>query len=148
MSKKAKIESFFAAKHYAITGVSRDEKKFGRMVYQAFIQKGITTYPVNPSVENINGVKVYSSVNELPAEVDAIVILNNRNKSQVIIDQAIGKGIKNIWVQQKCDPVGFSKQEFNPDINIITNECIFMWLEPVTGFHKFHKFLKTLFSKN
>jgi predicted CoA-binding protein len=148
MNKKEKIESFLKSKHFAITGVSRDEKKFGRMVYQAFNDKGITAYPVNPSFDNINGVTVYSSVKELPSEVDAIVILNNRNKSQEIIDQAIGKGIKNIWIQQESDPVCFSKLTFDSSFNIITKECIFMWLEPVTGFHKFHRFLKTLFSKN
>ncbi|MHC1703919.1 MAG: CoA-binding protein [Tenuifilaceae bacterium] len=148
MNKKEKIESFLQAKHFAITGVSRDEKKFGRMVYQSFIDKGISAYPVNPSFDNINGATVYPSVKELPSEVDAIVILNNRNKSQEIIDQAIGKGIKNIWIQQESDPVGFSKLTFDSSFNIITKECIFMWLEPVTGFHKFHRFLKMLFSKN
>lgn len=148
MKKSEKIKSFLTSKSYAITGVSRDDKKFGRMVYKAFIDKGITTYPINPSIENIDGSKVYSSIGELPQGVEAVIILNNRNKSQEIIDQAVGKGIKNIWIQQKSDPIGFSKQQFDPSFNIITNECIFMWLEPVEGFHKFHRFLKNLFSRN
>lgn len=148
MNKKEKISTFLESKSFAIIGVSRDEKKFGRMVYQSFIDRGISVFPVNPNIDSINGAKVYSSINELPVEVDAVVILNNRNKSQEIIDQAIGKGIKNIWIQQKSDPVGFSISEIDPSFNIITNECIYMWLNPVKGFHKFHRFVKFLFSKN
>lgn len=146
MDKKVKINQFLNAKSFAITGVSRDEKKFGRLVYKAFIEKGKTAYPVNPNLESVNGARVYKSIQEVPSDVDAIVILNNRNKSQALIDQAIGKGIKNIWIQQKSDPVGFSKQNLDPSLNIVTNECIFMWLEPVGGVHKFHRFLKNLFN--
>lgn len=148
MDKQLQIKEFLNSKCYAISGVSRDKKKFGRMVYQTFVEHGLTALPINPCIENIDGVKVFSSIDNLPLEVDAIVILNNKNRSQEIINQAIAKGIKNIWIQQKSEPVGFNASSVNGSHNIITGECIFMWLESVKGFHKFHRFLKTLFSKN
>jgi uncharacterized protein len=148
MEKKDKINEFLKAKCIAISGVSRDKNKFGYLVYKSFIEKGINVIPINPNIENIDGVAVFSSVSNLPLDVDAIVILNNRNRSQEIIDQAISKRIKNIWIQQKSDPVGFNESSINTFHNIITGECILMWLEPVKGFHKFHRFLKFMFSKN
>ena len=148
MKKQEQINEFFNSKNFAISGVSRDKSKFGHMVYKTFAEQGKTVLPINPSIENIDGVKVFSSINNLPIEVDAIVIINNRNRSQEIINQAIAKGIKNIWIQQNCEPVGFKASSVNGNHNIITGECIFMWLEPVKGFHKFHRLLKTFFSRN
>lgn len=148
MNKVDKINTFFSSQSFAITGVSRDERKFGRMVYDAFVKQGKKVIPVNPNVDSFNEIKVYPSVNDLPAEVDAIVILNNRDKSQAIIDQAVSKGIRNIWIQQKSEPAGYKPDLAGAEYNIITNECVFMWSEPVTGVHKFHRFLKRLFSKN
>ena len=148
MNKTETISSFFNSKCFAISGVSKDEKKFGRVVYKTFIEHGLNAIPINPTINEINGIKVYSSISELPSDVDAVVILNNRNKSQDIIDQAINRGIKNIWIQQSSDPKGFSKSNIDQSFNVITGECIFMWLEPVMGVHKFHRFFKFLFSKN
>lgn len=148
MSKREKITEFFNSKCFAISGVSRDKNKFGRMVYQAFNDHGKTALPINPSIENIDGKKVYASIEDLPMEVDAVVILNNKNKSQEIINRAMAKGIKNIWIQQKSEPLGFNPTLTGVGQNIITGECILMWLEPVKGFHKFHRFIKTFFSKN
>lgn len=148
MKKKEKINEFFNSKCFAISGVSRDKTKFGNMVYKAFADHSLNVLPINPNIETIDGAKVFSSIEYLPSEVDAIVILNNKNRSQEIINQAIAKGIKNIWIQQKSEPAGFKVSSENMGNNIIMGECIFMWLEPVQGFHKFHRFLKTLFSKN
>jgi len=148
MKKQEQINEFFNSKCFAISGVSRDKNKFGRLVYKTFTEQGKTVLPINPSIEDFDGIKVFSSIENLPMEVDAIVIVNNRNRSQELIYQAIAKGIKNIWIQQKSEPVGFKVSSVDDGHNIITGECIFMWLEPVKGVHKFHRFLKTFFSKN
>lgn len=148
VKKQEQINDFFNSKCYAISGVSRDKNKFGHKVYEAFKEHGKIVLPINPNMEKIDDVNVYSSIAGLPDDVDAIVILNNRNRSQEIINQAIAKGIKNIWIQQKSDPIGFRTTSTDPIYNVITSECILMWMEPVKGFHKFHRFFKTFFSKN
>jgi len=81
-------------------------------------------------------------------EVCAIYPITPSSNMAEWADEWAAKGIKNIWIQQESDPEGFSKLTFNSSFNIITKECIFMWLEPVKGFHKIHRFFMMLFSKN
>lgn len=51
-----------------IIGASEDRTKFGNKAVRAFAMKGYTVYPVNPKSEKIEGLKVYRSILEVPAE--------------------------------------------------------------------------------
>ena len=47
------INDFLSVKELAIAGVSRNNKKFGGMVFQELKAKGYKLYPVNPNAEMI-----------------------------------------------------------------------------------------------
>ena len=66
---KAVIQEFIDNKSVALAGVSRDSKKWGSMLFKALKKKDYTIYPVNPNMEDFEGVKCYSSVTDLPIEV-------------------------------------------------------------------------------
>ncbi|MBI1861294.1 MAG: CoA-binding protein [Deltaproteobacteria bacterium] len=53
-------------KTIAIIGASRDRSKFGNKAVRVFIEKGYTVYPVNPKEIEIEGLKVYRSILEVP----------------------------------------------------------------------------------
>lgn len=147
MEKPDSIRKFFAARSFAISGVSRDGKKFGRKVYEAFAQRGMRVYPINPNLSEINGVMVYNSINQIEAPVEALVLLNTGDKCKPIVEDAIAKGVTQFWVQQNCGSKEVKKYLTDRDVNSITDECIFMWLEPVKGAHKLHRFLRRLFTR-
>lgn len=148
MTKRESINQFLNHKNIAIVGVSSDPKKYSRMVYNAFLTNGYNVAAVNPKIRDINGTPCYASLKELPNEVDSVIIIVKGEKARDILDEAISKGIKNIWLHQGCTLKDEQISANQKDINIIKGECSFMWLEPVEGFHKFHKFFKYLFSKN
>ena len=64
-----------------------------------------------------------------------------------VLQKAINKGIKNIWVQQYSNTENTLKiaEEYNKEI--IHKKCIFMFAKPVAGIHKFHKMLMKVFGK-
>ena len=49
-----------------IIGASSDRSKFGNKSVRAHAQTGYTVYPVNPKGGEIEGLKVYRSLAELP----------------------------------------------------------------------------------
>jgi predicted CoA-binding protein len=50
----------------AILGASADRTKFGSKSVRAHLQQGYTVYPVNPKGGEVDGLKVYPSLAEVP----------------------------------------------------------------------------------
>lgn len=145
MTKLSTIHNFLEPKEIAICGVSRNTKKFGRVVYDSLKEKGYTLYPVNPNTHLINDDKCFKDISELPDHVHYLYIVTPREQTTEIIQKAIGKGIQNIWIQQMSETPDAVELAKTNKINLIHKECIFKFAEPVTGIHKFHRFMSKLF---
>ena len=147
MVTKADIEGFLQPRRFAIAGVSRNPKKFGRMVYNDLKKQGYTLYPVNPNLREIEGEKVYSSVGELPADVKHLFIATARKDTDEILRQAIQKGITKVWVQQMSETPDTPGIAAESNVQLISKKCIYMFADPVNGVHKFHRCLMGLFGR-
>jgi len=146
MTTKKQIEQFMAAKTIAMAGVSRNPKKFGYDTFVDLRKKGLDLIPVNPNADEINGIKAYKTVSDLPEGIASLVIMTAKTKTADVVKQAIEKGIKNIWIQQMSDTPEAIKLLEGSDTNVITNQCIRMYQNP-TGVHKFHFNIKKLFGR-
>ena len=59
----------------AILGASTERNKFGNKSVRAHLQNGYDVYPVNPRGGQVEGLKVYTSLKEIPVdELDRISI--------------------------------------------------------------------------
>ncbi len=144
---KAQINQFLASKEIAVAGVSRNEKKFGRIVFEELKKKGYNVVPVNPNIDQVDETKCYSSVDDLPPNVKSLLIVTPKNQTDNVLRQAIHKGIKYIWVQQMSETRETVSLAQEYDREIIHKKCIFMFAEPVVGVHKIHRFLAGLFGR-
>lgn len=141
---KDKVDEFFASKKFAVIGVSDDKRKFGGTIYKEMIKAGYDVLPVNPNLEEFAGVKCRSSVNDLPDDIDAVVIVTKPKHSLNIVKDAEKKGIKQIWLQQGAEDnetIGFAEEN---NMNIIYKKCAIMFANP-KGIHGFHAFLSKVF---
>jgi uncharacterized protein len=139
------IQNFLAPKKMAIAGVSRDPNKFGYKVYNELNNKGYELYPINPKTDTINGNKCYKDVASLPLHVKHLLILTPKSQTDKTLREAIGKGITNIWVQQMSETEETIKIAEEYEMEPIMKKCIFMFAEPVAGFHNFHRTLLRIF---
>ncbi len=142
---KAQITGFFEPKRLAIAGVSRNEKKFGHLIFKDLIKNKYDVLPVNPEAEVIDGVKCFKTVSDLPSDVESLLIVTPKRQTDDVLRQAISKGIKNIWVQQNSQTDNTLKIAEENGKEIIFNKCIYMFAEPVVGFHKFHRTISKIF---
>ena len=106
---------------------------------------GYDIIPINPKAEEIDGKKCYKSVNDLPSDINRLLIMTNKSETDEILSEAIKKGMKSIWVQQtsNTDKTMDIAKSNNFD-NIVLKECIYMFANP-TSVHKFHRFFKKIF---
>jgi len=62
-------------KTVAVLGASRDRNKFGNKAVRAYLDQGYEVYPINPAAREIEGLKTYSSLSELPVDrLDRITV--------------------------------------------------------------------------
>jgi acetyl coenzyme A synthetase (ADP forming)-like protein len=90
------LEPFFKPKTVAVVGVSRQPRKFGHVIFKNFIDSQFEgkVFPVNPKAESILGEKAYSSVTEVPGELDLAVIAVPAFSVPSVVDDCISKRVK------------------------------------------------------
>ena len=138
------INEFMASEPIALAGVSRNPKKFGFAVFRELKEKGMNIIPVNPHADEIHGVKVYPDIKGLPPDTKGLIIMTQKSQTAAIAREAREKGIKQIWIQQKCESQEALKELEGSDVNFITGQCILMHYKP-HSIHKFHGALNKFF---
>jgi hypothetical protein len=139
------IHKFLEPRKLAIAGASRNLKKFGGSVFKELRDNGFELYPINPNADEIQGVKCYKSVEELPADVNHLFIVTPKYETEIIARAAVKKGIQMIWIQQGTDTPEAVKTIEDAGIPLIYKKCIMMFASPVKSVHRFHRFLVKTF---
>lgn len=93
------IERFLAAKKFAVAGASADRSKYGNKVLRCYRMNGLDAVPINPKEATIEGIACVASVGQLDADVESLSIITPPRITEEIVEAAIAKGIKNIWMQ-------------------------------------------------
>jgi predicted CoA-binding protein len=145
MTSLNEIQKFLEPHKMAVAGASRDPKKFGGSVFKELKEKGFELFPVNPNADEIQGVQCFKSVADLPDDVTHLYIVTPKSETQEVVDAALKKGIKMIWIQQKSETPEVIKTIEDAGIPLICKKCMFMFVDPVTGPHNIHRFFVKFF---
>ena len=81
------LRNFFCPGFVAVIGASREEEKVGHIILDNIINSGYKgkLFPVNPKADEIHGIKCYSSVLNVPGDIDlAIIVIPARFVLQVL----------------------------------------------------------------
>jgi len=91
----AQIDGLFNSRSVAVVGVPR-EMKVGRVFLTALLDQGFDgrIYPVNPSAGEIDGLKTYPTVTDIPGPVDLAIVLVPLEYSLEVVRQCAVKGVK------------------------------------------------------
>lgn len=123
------IKTFLTAKAYAVIGASTDRNKYGNKVLRCYLQHHMKVYPVNPSEKNIEGVACINSLADLPHDVSSISVVTPPKITEQVVEQAIAKGIKNIWMQPGAESEVAIENAKKHHINVIAGgPCILVQL--------------------
>ena len=139
------INDFVSGSTIAIAGASRNEKSFSAEVAKYLVAQNYKLWFVNPNFEKseLKENKV-SSVSDLPKDVKHLLVITPATETETVVKEAIGKGINNIWIQQKAETTAAIELAHQNKVNLIHHHCIFMFTNP-TGMHKFHRNIKKWF---
>lgn len=131
---KNNIEQFLISKAYAVAGASTNRSKYGNKVLRCYLQHNMTVYPINPRATLIEGVVCIPCIADLPDDVKSLSIITPPAITEKIVEEAIQKGIKNIWMQPGAESDKAIQDCLDNQINVIAEgPCILV----VLGFREF-----------
>lgn len=82
----------------AVIGASNDRARYGNMAVRAFRRAGFEVYPVNPTESEIEGLKAYPSVKDIPAQLDTVTIYVRPAVLVKLLPEIAEKGCKDLWL--------------------------------------------------
>src|SRR5438034_2504726 len=86
------------AKVVAVIGASGNRNKFGNRAVRAFRQQGFTVVPVNPHEAEVEGLKTYASVLDVPGPIDMASLYVPPHIGEQVIGEIAQKGIAEVWL--------------------------------------------------
>ena len=87
----------------AVIGASSDRRKFGNRALRAFREQGHTVVPINPHEQEIEGLKAYRSVLDVPGPIDMATLYVQPRVGVQIMDEIARKGIAEVWLNPGAD---------------------------------------------
>ena len=82
----------------AVIGASNDRHKFGNRAVRAFRQQGYTVVPVNPHEAEVEGLKAYPSILDVPGPVDMASLYVPPEIGEQVIADIARKGVPEVWL--------------------------------------------------
>jgi len=82
----------------AILGASSQRAKFGNKSVRAHLKAGYEVFPVNPTETEIEGLKVYASISDIPGTVDRVSLYLRPSVGLLQIEAIASKHPKEVWL--------------------------------------------------
>jgi len=93
------IGEFMAQKTFAVVGATDNPEKYGNQIFKNLKSRGYEVYPVNPRLEELEGVKCYASLDDIPLKVDVVDFVVPPEVTEVTLQKCKRLGLNRIWLQ-------------------------------------------------
>lgn len=102
-------QALFYPKNIAIIGASRKVKTVGNDIVKNLVTQGFAggIFPINPNAENLYGKTVYTSVADVPSEIDLVIVCVPAKFVTQVVKEAHEKGAQAaIVISAGCKEIG------------------------------------------
>lgn len=121
----AQIKQILAeAKVIAVVGHSDNPGRTSYQIAQFLRHAGYTIYPVNPTVETIDGEKCYASLADVPEPIDIVDVFRRSEYLEGVVEEAITANAKMVWAQLGVSDENAQKKAEEANIDIVMDRCI------------------------
>jgi predicted CoA-binding protein len=82
----------------AVIGASRDRRKYGNKAVRAYMESGFRVFPVNLTEATIEGLKTYSSIDEIAEPIDFVSLYVPPAVGLQMLPAIAEKRPKELWI--------------------------------------------------
>lgn len=113
------------SKTIAVVGLSPDPDRPSNRVASYLQSQGYRIIPVNPAVEEVLGQRSYPDLASVPGEVDVVEIFRRPEHVPAIVEAAIAKGVKAIWMQEGIVHEEAAAKARAAGLKVVMDRCMF-----------------------
>ncbi|MCK6471379.1 MAG: CoA-binding protein [Planctomycetes bacterium] len=112
-------------KTIAVVGLSDKPDRPSYGVSEYMKAQGYRIIPVNPAAETILGEKSYPSVAAIPEAVEIVNIFRKPDAVPAIVDEAIAKGAKVVWMQDGIVHNAAADKARAAGLKVVMSKCLY-----------------------
>jgi uncharacterized protein len=121
------------AKTIAVVGLSGNRTRASYGVSRFLQRQGYRVIPVNPNETEVLGERAYPSLRDVPDDIDIVNIFRRSEKVPEVVDDALQKGTRCIWMQEGIINNGAAQKAEEAGVPVVMNRCILKELARLLG---------------
>ena len=106
-------------KTVAVVGASNHRDKFGNKALRAFRDAGHTVIPINPHESEVEGIKAFRSVLDVPGRIDMATVYVQPDVVHGLLEEFQRKQIPEIWLNPGADTDEVLNEARRRKLNVI-----------------------------
>ncbi len=108
----------------AVVGLSSKPTRASYGVSSYMQSHGYRIIPVNPNEESVLGEKCFPALEDVPEGFDAVVIFRRSEFVPEVVESAIRKGAKVVWMQEGVQHEEAARRARDAGLQVVQNRCI------------------------
>ena len=113
-----------AFKVVAVVGLSDKADRPSYHVAEYLQGQGYKIIPVNPMLQNWNGLKSYPDLKSIPEMIDIVDIFRKPLEVPAIVEEAIQRNAKVIWMQEGIVHNESADRARTAGLQVVMNKCM------------------------
>ena len=114
------------ARVIAVVGASDDHYYTSYQVMQYLKEVGYQVYPVNPTIDDVDGERTYDALADVPEPIDIVDVFRNADYLGGVVDQAIAVKARLLWCQLDVVSTDQAPEQkaLDAGLRVVSNLCI------------------------
>lgn len=122
--KKNTVAEMLEQRVWAVMGVSRDKNKFGYKIYRKLLDKGYSTYAVNPNMKEVDSNKCYPNLAELPEVPQVVCFVVPPEVTAEAVKDCKELGVRFLWMQPGSVDLEAVRSAEEAGISVVHDVCV------------------------
>jgi hypothetical protein len=118
------IKEFIDQRRFAVIGATDNHEKYGYRIFKNLRSRGYEVYPVNPRLNELEGIRCYSRLADIPVKVDVVDFVVPPEVTEQILKDCKRLGLRRIWLQPGSESeaaIAFCK---NQNLKVVHGVCV------------------------
>ena len=120
------IKEFMAQKRFAVVGATDNPEKYGSQIVKNLKGRGYEVYPVNPRLDELEGMKCYHALADIPVKVDVVDFVVPPLATEAILEQCRELGLDRMWLQPGSESEAAIAFCHENNLKVVHGVCVMM----------------------
>jgi predicted CoA-binding protein len=103
----------------AVIGASNDRSKYGNRAVRAYVRQGWTVYPVNPNDRDVEGLRTFARIGEIPGPIDRATLYVQPEVGTRLLAEIKAKGVPELFVNPGAESEALMAEAERLELNAI-----------------------------